>query len=73
MGRQVTHVFFFAGGNTAVCNRDKQIPELQQSWLLMFIEFLQSKGVKVEDIEEIRLPDGSQAEYLKESHNWRIK
>jgi len=49
------------------------MPDLQKSWLLLFFEFLQSKGVQVEDIEEIKLPGGIDIEYLKDPHNWRIK
>lgn len=74
MGNEVKHLFFHAGGNTAVFDRGgHQMPDLQKSWLLLFLEFLQGKGVQVEDIEEIKLPDGSEAEYLKELHSWRIK
>lgn len=74
MEGQVKHVLFFPNGNSAVLDEEgQQIPELQKSWFLMFVEFLQSKGVKVEDIEEIKLPNGKVAEYLKDYHNWRIK
>jgi len=73
MERSVS-IYFFAGGNTAVFDdKDQQIPELQKSWFLLFVEFLQTKGIKVEDIQEVRLPNGKHAEYLKEHHNWRIK
>ena len=66
-------IFFFPGGTTAVCDEENQIPELQKSWFLLFVEFLQSKGVKVEDVEEIWLPDRTKAEYLREEHTWLIK
>lgn len=74
METKVKHLFFAPGGSTAVFDdKGKQIPELQKSWFLLFVEFLQSKGVKVEDIEEIKLADGRDVEYLKEYHNWKIK
>jgi len=74
MERQVKHLFFFPNGNTAVMDEaGQQIPDLQKSWFLMYVEFLQSKGVKVEDIAEINLPNGKKAEYLKDVHNWRIE
>lgn len=50
----------------------KQKPIKAWGLLVMFIEFLQSKGIKVEDIEEIMLPDNQRAKYLKKYHNWEI-
>lgn len=74
MGKQVGSVFLFPNGNAAVCdNEGQQVPELQTSWLLLFFEFLQKNGVKVEEIGEINLPNGKQVEYLKDVHNWRIR
>lgn len=73
METKVKHLFFAPNGCTAVFDdKDQQIPELQKSWFLLFVEFLQSKGVKVEDIEEIKL-SGKDVEYLKEYHNWKFK
>lgn len=74
METRVKSLFFFPRGNTAVMNHaGQQIHDLQQSWLRLFFEFLQSKGVKVEEIEEIWMPDGNQVEYLKDVHSWRFK
>ena len=52
-----TDVFFFANGNTAVTDGQSQIPELQQPWLLKFVEFLQELGIDVKDIR-FHLPTG---------------
>lgn len=43
---QPKEVLFFPNGNTAVFDEDdQQIPELQESWLRVFVEFLESKSV----------------------------
>lgn len=70
--KKPTKLFFFPGGNTAVCDDENQIPELQTSWFLLYVEFLQGKGVKVEELNEIWLPNGKRAEYDVEYHSWRI-
>lgn len=73
METKVRYLFFLPGGNTAVFDqKNQQIPDLQKSWLMLFLEFLQGKGVKIEDIEEIKLA-GREVEYLKEYHNWKFK
>jgi len=73
MKEEIKGLMFFKNGNTAVFDTNgKQISSLQKSWLLMFIEFLQSKGVRVEKIEDITMPDGRQARYSKKYHNWEI-
>ena len=70
--QQPTSIFFFPNGNVAVCDDNEQIPELQGSWLMKYIEFLQSKGVRVEDVGEIWLPNKRKAIYYKDSHNWSV-
>ncbi len=37
-------VLFFSNGNTAVFIDEQQVPELQQSWLVKFVEFLEAEG-----------------------------
>lgn len=70
---KIKTIIFFNNGNTAVFGENRQqIPDLQKSWLLMFIEFLQSRGIKVEKVDEIMLPDCRRAKYLKKYHNWKI-
>ena len=70
---KVKSIIFFQNGNTAVFDKGgEQISELQKGWLLMFIEFLQSRNVKVENIDEILLPNGRKVKYLKKYHNYEI-
>jgi len=72
--KKIKSIMFFQNGNTAVFDKNgEQVPELQKGWLLMFIEFLQSKNIKVENIDEIILPTGGKVKYLKKYHNYEIK
>ena len=72
MSKEIKNIIFFQNGNTAVFDKKgEQIPEFQKGWLLMFIEFLQSKNVKVENIDEIILPSGK-IKYLKKYHNYEF-
>ena len=66
-------VWFFPSGSTGVTEDTEQVPELQESWLLLFAKFLDSKGVdpttcryylQIGEAEVFRIPDG---------YNWRIK
>jgi len=51
-------VHFFWNGNTAVFRDGQQVPELQESWLVKFVEFLESKGEDPQRFE-FHLPNGS--------------
>ena len=65
-------VLFFPNGNTVVLENNEQIPELQESWLLLFITFLESKGVDPTKVS-YRLPQG-RAEVFRtpEGYSWRF-
>ena len=69
-------VIFFQNGNTAVINEEnnEQVPELQKSWLLLFAEFLEDKGIDPTEVSYL-LPQGRKAEVFKipGGYNWRIK
>jgi len=48
MSGPAVRVIFFSNGNTAVFDaHGAQIVELQRSWLLTFVQFLEDKGVDV--------------------------
>ena len=67
---------FFADGNTAVFKGKKQVSELGRSWFRCFIDFLESCGIEKEDISEIIMPDGKNAEIFDiggGEYSWRIK
>ncbi len=71
-------IFFFMNGNTAVFGDDrKQVPDLQESWMIKFLEWLalqpEMKGRKIEDFE-VNLPSGKKARIFKvpDGYNWEI-
>ncbi len=66
-------IWFFPNGNVAVTEDGKQIPEFQESWLILFVNFLESKGIDPtdaiyhlgsEEVEVFKTSDG---------YNWRIR
>jgi len=65
-------VIFFPNGNTAVCKDCKQIPELQESWLLLYVNFLLTKGIDPTEVD-FWLPTGK-AKVFKtpKGYEWKI-
>lgn len=69
------NVYFFRNGNTAVCDGEHQLPQLQRPWIRLFVDFLQSQGVDVFNAE-FHLPDGySRAKLIKTSdgYSWQVQ
>jgi len=62
-------VMFFSNGNTAVFKDGSQAPELQESWLGLFVGFLREKGVDPEDCN-FKMPSGQFAQWSDD--NWSI-
>ncbi len=65
-------IFFFPNGNTCVCDENgEQIGELQQSWLLLFVKFLEEKGINP-DSRIVEMPNGRKAKIFKtgDGYNW---
>ena len=61
-------------GNTVVIKDRQQATELQESWLITFALFLESKGVDATKVL-FRLPSGRTAKVFKTSdgtYNWEI-
>lgn len=68
-------VFFFSNGNTAVCRDNEQVPELQTSWLLMFVAFLEEHGVNPLEAK-FNLPDRMVAKLFSigdGQYNWSVE
>lgn len=69
-------VIFFPNGVTAVFGTDdKQIPELQRSWLSLFFKFLEDHDENPTEFE-FTLPDGKRAiPHEKEdgSYGWSVE
>lgn len=73
----IQSVFFFPNGNAAVFDENgQQMPELQQSWLIVFLGWLQTQsGQPMDTIKEIVLPNGDLAKPFKTSEgswNWDV-
>jgi hypothetical protein len=68
-------VIFFQNGNTACFDKaGKQIPILQKSYMGLYCKFLESQGVKPEEVE-FTMPSGAKAKAFKveDGWNWEIK
>jgi hypothetical protein len=68
-------VYFFNNGNSAVCSASEQIPELQESWLVLFVRHLETCGVDPTGIT-FHLPAGDTATLFRttgDGWNWEIK
>lgn len=72
MGEKL-RVMFFDNGGTGVFKNGEQVPELQHSWLLKFVEFLTANGIDPEECE-LLLPSGRRAKIFKteNGYNWRL-
>ena len=75
--KEKMEVLFFNSGATAVFNKERreQVPELQRSWLLLFTEFLEDKGIDPTEVSYI-LSQGQRVEVFKtpaDGYNWRLK
>jgi len=67
-------IILFNNGNTCISEKGKQLNEFQDSWLIIYIEYLIKKGIDPTKVEFI-LPDGNKAIIYKweSSYNWRIE
>jgi len=77
---KIIEVIFFPNGNAAALDdHGQQITKYQRSWLILFIEFLQSKGLTIGDIINInfKMPNGRKAKLMKAENTsdwiWGIK
>ena len=60
---------FFPNGVTAVFRDGQQQPALQQSWLELFAEFLESKGQDPVRYH-LTMPDGKEAHFFRTADGW---
>ncbi len=60
-------LFLFYNGVTAICDEQgNQVPELQVPWLLLYGQFLESKGIDPL-LVKINLPNGDVAKFFRNS------
>jgi len=72
------NVLFFANGNTAVLKDGEQVNELQESWLNLYCQFLESKGIDRVEIETASffLVNGDKVKVFKTQYgdyNWKLE
>ncbi len=69
-------ILFFWNGNTAVFDEnDRQVPELQVPWIVVFARWLEARGIEAGECE-FTLPNGSMAVMFRTSTgdwNWRVE
>lgn len=54
-------VIFFPNGNTAAFKDGRQMPELQESWFLLYAHLVAAMGIDVLEID-FTMPDGNKLE-----------
>lgn len=73
--KKIKDVIFLGNGNTAVFDEDgEQIPELQKTWVLLFLNVLRDAGYSDADIASIRVrfPHGV-GEFIPKHSNWTLR
>lgn len=67
------NVLFFPNGNTAFFRNGHQVPELQKSWLRLYVDFLERQGVDPTTVK-FEFPNKLVAEVFKveDGYNWRF-
>ena len=63
----------FPNGNTAFFKNGSQVPELQESWLQLYVAFVKAHGINPMEVE-FTLPDGRRAKLieLEDRYTWEI-
>lgn len=65
-------VMFFPNGNTACFENGRQVPELQESWFMLYVQLLAAIGHDPTQIE-FTMPNGMRAKVFEledGSYNW---
>ncbi len=65
------NVRFLRNGNTFVMENDEHVPELERSWFLHFVNFLDQSGVDVLGSTFV-FPDGMNVK-LHKNTNWNFE
>lgn len=67
-------VIFFPSGNTAAFKDGRQVPDLQDSWFMIYVQLLVAVGIDPTEVE-FAMPDARRATVFETesgSYNWRI-
>ena len=71
--KTVTDIYFFENGNTAATDKSEQIPKLQKSWLLLYVDFLKSEGIDPTKLEYHFACGKAKVFKTVFGYNWRFK
>ena len=72
--KKQVNVIFLPNGNTAVFDENhEQIPELQRSWFLKFVEFLESKDIDVMNSTYEFKEGKAKLTRTEEGYNWDFR
>ncbi len=69
---KIDEITFFSNGNTFVSDGNNQVSKLQESWFLLYVKFLKSKGIKVDEKIVFNFPNGKTAKYMPKYNNWKF-
>lgn len=66
-------VMFFLNGNTMAFRDGQQVPDLQESWLLLYVQLLVTHGIDPTEVT-FAMPDGSRATVfeIEDGYNWKF-
>ena len=67
-------VMFFPNGNTAAFKNGQQVPDLQEPWLLLYVQLLAAVEIDPTEVE-FTMPDRSHARVFERDdggYNWRF-
>ena len=66
-------VMFFSSGSTAAFRDGQQVPMLQESWLMLYVQVVVARGIDPTELD-IVLPDGRHAKIFEADGtlNWQV-
>ena len=66
-------VRFFPNGNTMAFRDGQQVPSLQESWILLYVQHLVAAGIDPTKVE-FTMPNGSRATVfeIEGGYNWQF-
>lgn len=67
-------VMFLPSGNTVAFKDGQQVPEMSESWLLLYVQMIATLGIDVEQVDFV-MPDTTHAKVITEYGrlNWTIR
>ena len=70
---KIDEVMFASNGRTSVIRGNKLVNDLQEEWSKLFVKFLKSKGINVDENVKFLFPNGRTAKYLPEYESFMFQ